>query len=324
MSAFTFADVLDALTSQIAVISLDGQILYVNEAWKRFAWENGASHSDAYVGKNYLLACEEAAQSGDTYATAARDYLLSMMSGEAMHRILVYPCHSPTQERWFELRLDRNCDGVNTEFIVASHLDVTDRVLAEKAEAQIKSELAKANQQLDRALERERQNANTDVLTGIGNRRQFFDLAGHSIAEAKRYKTPVALMLFDIDGFKLINDALGHLQGDEYLRAVACSARRELREVDILARYGGDEFIAMLPRTKAEVALKIGKRLVKRVRQTWPGEHHPNINISISLGIAAYPKDAQDLETLIICADQALYNAKNTGKNCAMLYNQAV
>lgn len=173
MSGFSFGDVIDALMSQIAVISRDGQILYVNKAWKRFSQANGANGADAYVGRNYLDACKEAAQSGDAHAMEARDCLLLVMSREAMHRVLIYPCHSHTEKRWFELRLDRSCDGDGEEIVVASHLDVTAKVLAEKAETRIKSELAMANLELDRALKREWQIANTDILTGIGNRRLF-------------------------------------------------------------------------------------------------------------------------------------------------------
>lgn len=322
MRGIKFTDVIDALTSQIAVLSLYGQILYVNKAWKHFARANSANDADAYVGQNYLHACEKAAQSGDTYAIEACERLRLAMSGEAMHQVLVYPCHSPTKERWFELRLDRNCEGEGDGIIVASHLDVTGKVLTDKTEAQIKSELAVANLELDRALERERRIASTDVLTGIGNRRQFYELAGHAMAVARRYETPTALLLFDIDLFKRINDALGHQQGDDCLRAVASAACRELREADILARYGGDEFIALLPRTEAEAALKIGRRMVDTVRRECSYKNHPDVRVTISMGIATYPKDAQDLETLIIHADQALYDAKNAGRARAVPYKQ--
>lgn len=313
MIEYSLTDVIDSLSPQIAVIALNGHILHVNKAWKRFAAENGVKDPDAYVGMNYLDICEGAALSGDPYAIKARDSLRSVISGVTLHQVIVYPCHSAAQERWFELRLDRSPVDEGGEFIVAMHLDVTDRVFAERAEAQIKLEL-------DQALERERKLASTDPLTGIGNRRRFFELAEHSMAEATRYIMPMTVMLFDIDHFKKINDAHGHIVGDECLQRVAISARSEFRQADILGRYGGDEFIALMPRTGAEDAMRIAERIIERVRTESLKKSPSNLQISLSMGLASFPNDARDLETLIDCADRALYRAKQAGRGRAISY----
>jgi diguanylate cyclase (GGDEF)-like protein len=168
------------------------------------------------------------------------------------------------------------------------------------------------NAQLHAAVQ---QQAVTDPLTGIYNRRGFFELAEHEIIRAQRFQRPLSLILMDVDLLKGINDHYGHLMGDRVLSSISAGCSSELRQVDIIARYGGDEFIAMLPETGLTEAIMVADRLRKRASNiTLTAENGETIRITLSAGVAdLLPGDT--LKTLIERADQALYRAKQSGKN---------
>ena len=155
----------------------------------------------------------------------------------------------------------------------------------------------------------------TDVLTGVFNRRHFFDVADREIKRAQRYHIPITAIMLDIDDFKKANDTYGHAAGDIVLRKIAETCAENLREVDILGRYGGEEFSVILPNTDLEGGVQLGERLrqaIEVVRVTVP---RGVINPTISLGIAELTENIPDLLSLIDQADIALYRAKNNGKN---------
>jgi len=168
------------------------------------------------------------------------------------------------------------------------------------------------NAQLHAAVQ---QQAVTDPLTGLYNRRGFFELAEHEIIRAHRFNRPLSLVIMDVDVLKYINDHFGHLMGDRVLNSVSAGCRSELRQVDIIARYGGDEFIALLPETSLPEALSVADRLRNRVANiNLISENGEPVQVSISGGVAdLLPGDT--LKTLIERADQALYRAKQSGKN---------
>ena len=157
--------------------------------------------------------------------------------------------------------------------------------------------------------------ASTDDLTGIFNRRHFFELAGKAFAHARRYKRPLSALILDIDHFKQFNDRYGHAIGDRVLRDVAQLIHSALREGDILGRYGGEEFSILLPETEAKSALAMAKRLITQVIgkpvQTESGE----LTVHLSIGVAEYGPETPTLHALINRADQAMYMAKDAGRN---------
>jgi diguanylate cyclase (GGDEF)-like protein len=159
-----------------------------------------------------------------------------------------------------------------------------------------------------------RHQAVTDTLTGLHNRRGLFDLAQREVARSKRFNSPLCAILMDIDMLKPINDTYGHLVGDEILAGVGKQMKAELRQIDLLGRYGGDEFLALLPGT----ALEEGMVVVERLRENIAGLRFPAgenlLSISISLGVTMMLED-DSLESLIERADQALYTAKQAGRN---------
>ncbi|MDD4951329.1 MAG: diguanylate cyclase [Desulfovibrionaceae bacterium] len=157
--------------------------------------------------------------------------------------------------------------------------------------------------------------ANTDVLTGLTNRRRFFEELDGRVAHFKRYGQRFCLAMFDVDHFKRINDTFGHAVGDEVLKALSAEARSDLRETDVVGRIGGEEFAVLLPNTSLDAARGLCERLRKGfaacVVRTEAGE----VRFSASFGLTEYqPGEAAD--DLMKRADELLYQAKDAGRNC--------
>ena len=136
------------------------------------------------------------------------------------------------------------------------------------------------------------------------------------VERASRYNTQLACLMIDVDNFKQINDAHGHLVGDTVLRQLGAILRREQRAVDVVARYGGEEFVVLLPETISGGARIFADRVIKKVAVYTFGDAEHAIHVTISIGIASYPDQrVQDGETLLTLADQNLYKAKQDGRN---------
>jgi diguanylate cyclase (GGDEF)-like protein/PAS domain S-box-containing protein len=158
--------------------------------------------------------------------------------------------------------------------------------------------------------------ATTDPLTVLYNRRHFFELAEMEIARSKRYGRPLACIMFDIDFFKRINDSYGHLFGDRVLQAMVWRCRENIRRVDIFARYGGDEFIILLPETGSRRSKQLADRLCSGFQEQPLKIDENEVFITLSMGLASIQGSAAlALDTLLNCADKALYDAKAKGRN---------
>lgn len=157
--------------------------------------------------------------------------------------------------------------------------------------------------------------ASHDALTGLYNRRRFEEELAQRLSEARRYEISCAVLLIDIDHFKLINDTYGHQAGDSVLTAVAEVLRTATRESDVPARLGGDEFVVLLPQAGLEQARACAIKLLERVRQLNTTYQGWSLPVSVSVGVAAHPQHGDLAETLISSADEALYRAKRAGRN---------
>ena len=163
----------------------------------------------------------------------------------------------------------------------------------------------------------------TDSLSGLYNHRYFVKRLSEEIFRAKRYQRKLAFVIFDIDEFKIYNDSFGHQSGDQIIRQLGELILKVVRSIDVVCRYGGDEFCVIMPETDQEECLRFIERLRKSI------QHHPYVDeflqmehhLTVSAGAAIYPQHARTPEKLIYGADMALLNAKNSGKNKTLVYS---
>jgi diguanylate cyclase (GGDEF)-like protein len=157
----------------------------------------------------------------------------------------------------------------------------------------------------------------TDQLTGVANRRQLFLRLEQEFSRSVRFGDPLSILMIDLDHFKLINDRHGHSVGDGVLRGVAMALRRNVRKIDLVVRYGGEEFCVVLPRVGKPEALEVAEKLRRTVAgATLPGpEGAGPLSVTISLGVSTLGIDAEDVAGLIEKADTALYEAKRQGRD---------
>jgi len=207
---------------------------------------------------------------------------------------------SVTQTAWVELRLIRDSEAGGGGVLIAGR-DLTEH--------------RRREEELERA-------AAHDTLTGLPNRALLSARIEHAFAQHRRGGHGFALAVADLDGFKRINDTLGHAVGDALLRHVAERLKDELRGVDTIARVGGDEFVLVLPEiANCDQADGLARRLTESMQRPFlVGEH--TLFVTISVGFALHPEHAPDADSLMRCADAALYRAKDLGRNRWQLFNQ--
>lgn len=217
----------------------------------------------------------------------------------------------------------RDDDG-NVTGLVGIGRDISARKQVETALRDAQEQLKATHRELQQAFARERQLSTVDDLTGAHNRRSVMEHAEYELGIALRYGSPLSLLMFDIDHFKQINDTFGHLVGDEVLVQLTRDVAAELRATDTLGRFGGDEFIVLMPNTDGRQGLVVAKRIRSRIARTPVGATCGQMPITLSIGIThtrhqAVHRTAADtdtLENLLHQADQALYSAKEAGRDC--------
>jgi diguanylate cyclase (GGDEF)-like protein/PAS domain S-box-containing protein len=193
----------------------------------------------------------------------------------------------------------------------ASSRDITERKEYEKRLEEAQKKLKVQQERLVEVNSRLEQLAALDGLTGLKNRRAFEARLVEEVARARRYDHPLSLVLLDIDHFKSYNDTFGHPKGDDVLRNVGRLLLRAMRDTDFAARYGGEEFAIILPNTDHERAHQVAERLRVAIEAaTWDDRA-----ITASVGAASFAREINTAETLLECADRALYRSKEAGRN---------
>lgn len=179
---------------------------------------------------------------------------------------------------------------------------------------------------LKELLRQTRELSVTDGLTGLYNQMHFFELLGRETGQSRRHGLSYALIIFDVDNFKMYNDRHGHLRGSQTLKQVAAIMKRKFRSSDLLAKYGGDEFVVILPQTDKVGAYLAAERLREAVeREPFPGaETQPQGRITISLGLATFPEHGLNEDDILNRADKALYFAKESGRNRSVIYHENI
>lgn len=194
---------------------------------------------------------------------------------------------------------------------------LTGKMGSEKDVIRLIADIAATSLINQRTLDVARVEASTDPLTGLYNRRFFFDMAHKELHKASERGMPVSFFMFDIDNFKNYNDLNGHAEGDKLLKELGSILKEVTRKSACAARYGGEEFIVMLPSSTKDEAFIYAERLREKIAlHPFPHrEKQPFGFVSISGGVSEYPTDGRNLDELIKAADKAIYEAKRTGKN---------
>jgi diguanylate cyclase (GGDEF)-like protein len=171
-------------------------------------------------------------------------------------------------------------------------------------------------------LQRAKLLSETDELTSLYNTRGFAIAANRLFGQALRYDRPAAVLMIDSDNLKGVNDAYGHEAGNRLLKQLASAIQSELRSTDVPARYGGDEFIVLLPETPTQGALEVAERIRKAISGAPLSFEGKSLASSVSIGVACYPEDGRTLDGLATRADRALYQAKQQGRNCVVRFKK--
>lgn len=289
--------VLDGLRSHVCVIDAAGVIVTVNRAWLDFAADNGGSLNDLQAGANYLGVCEFAASMSTPDAADAAQFLVllrEVLAGHRTHFEFDYPCHSPSEQRWFMVRVS-HMEASDPPLYVIAHDNVTALKLAQQALVM---------------------QATTDELTGVANRRAFFQALGVEFERLRRNPSlHCSVLALDLDHFKLVNDTWGHAAGDAVLKHFARVVRGHIRVGDVFGRTGGEEFTMFLPDTSLEDAEAFSERLRLQVSLEPLQFDGHTIAITVSIGVATLTASDTEAAGAVGRADRALYEAKHAGRD---------
>jgi two-component system, cell cycle response regulator len=198
-----------------------------------------------------------------------------------------------------------------------NRLEMVARVTSMMRLKNLQDELLAANQRLTEVNERLQELSMTDPLMKICNRLFFQKRINYEFQRADRYLTPLALLMADLDHFKQVNDSYGHPFGDVVLKKTAEVLESSVRQVDIVARYGGEELVIACPETNMKEAGIVAERIRSRIEKTDFAQGKTKCNITLSIGVAVCPdKRIHNVDELLNRADEALYAAKQAGRNC--------
>lgn len=300
----------ESLSEEIAILDADGRIVAANAAWEKAARALGVS---TWLGRPYAEVwasgpgdrtglAELGAGIADVCAGRAGDYGLEYRAREdgAWSCLCVRPL-------------------VGAEGAVVAHDDVTERKRVEERLATQNEELLELNRRTQALQAALRVEASTDALTGLLNRRQLDRRTAEAVRVARRYGRPLACLMVDLDHFKDVNDTFGHQVGDDALREVGHRLRLTCRRSDVIGRYGGEEFVILLPETDAEGAMVMAERIRDAIASPPFVARHREIEsevpLAASVGVASFGEGARDRLMLYAAADSALYAAKRGGRN---------
>ncbi|MEZ5613699.1 MAG: diguanylate cyclase [Rhodocyclaceae bacterium] len=213
----------------------------------------------------------------------------------------------------------RNEQGETVHFVAVKH-DITERKQMETELKENNDKLLRQLYEINRLQAELREQAVRDGLTNLFNRRYLDETLERELARAKREGYPLSLVMLDIDHFKQLNDTYGHQAGDKVLRELAALLWGDVRAEDVPCRYGGEEFVVLLPRMPLEIALQRAEGWRRTLHSTRIPFGDFQLEATLSCGLAAYPENARTPDELIRCCDQALYSAKNQGRNRCEVY----
>ncbi len=300
-----FLSILNSVDQEISVIDKEGAILFVNEAWVRFGFSNGAPQ-EQWLGINYLAACATAERFDHAGTHEILNGLYAVLGGTQDRFEHEYPCHSPSEKRWFmmtvtQLSRQPGLAHLPGDLFVITHTNITERKLMEEKVESLSL---------------------LDDLTGLANRRNFERSFSNEWRRCQREHIPISLAIFDIDHFKKLNDHYGHLAGDKCIKnTAALIGSFAHRAGDLAVRWGGEEFILLMGNAPQEAALAVVEKVRALMQCTTDPEYG---QCTVSAGVATLTPCDDNRDTLLKMADSALYQAKNRGRNRVMHYGEAM
>ena len=205
--------------------------------------------------------------------------------------------------------------------VVSIARDITERKRAEEELKRAHEDLQAHVTEIEKLQAELREQALRDPLTGLYNRRYLAEMLEHELARVKREKKPMSVIVTDIDHFKNINDNYGHQIGDEFLRKIASLISSHTRKTDIACRYGGEEFLLVMPGTSVKSAARRAEGLRVECTQIKVPYESQELSVTLSFGVASYPTHGQGAEEIVIKADKALYKSKRSGRNRVTVWN---
>lgn len=241
---------------------------------------------------------------------------------EAINRVGIYRyLTKPWDNAEFNLTIQQAADHYRLQKLNIELVNALRKKEQELTEfnKQLEQMVEKRTAELKVANEKLSELAMTDPLTKIMNRRGFSLRFNQEIERAMRYKHPLTLAMIDVDQFKFFNDTEGHVFGDEALKKIAQCFHSNLRKSDVVARYGGEELVILMPETRSQQGREICERLRMQIENTKFQGKSGEAYLTVSIGIASFPEHGKDPEALVKAADNALYMAKDVGRNRVML-----
>lgn len=307
LEAITLA-FMNATADYLVVLDSDRRVVFANRAFrgKFLGGEEG-------TGLDFLGLLEAAS------VERARDALAVVESSSNSRQIELY--HATADGKLCPVHYSMgimNIEGTKLTAAVGRNKTPDLELLGEITQLNI--ELEDKQKELSEAYARLEQMAVIDQLTGLYNRHYFFTVVGHFFEDARRSLRPLSCMMIDVDHFKSINDQYGHMCGDQVLKAVAGRLKASSRKSDLLARFGGEEFILVTPSTDIKTARFLAERTRSAIYREQINLGTQTITVSVSVGVSGTEVMTGTLEQLIESADQALYTAKRDGRNRWVCY----
>ncbi|MBN2147216.1 MAG: diguanylate cyclase [Anaerolineales bacterium] len=304
---------LEAAANAIVITDLDGNIEWLNPAFTRIT----GYEAEEVLGQNPRVL-----KSGKHPAQLYQNLWKTVLAGGVWHGEMI---NRRKDGRLYTEEMTiapvRDEQGEITHFIAVKQ-DVTARKLAEEGLQQANEQLRARIGQIEELQEQMREQAIRDQLTGLFNRRYLEETMGRELARAARQSTPVGVVMLDLDHFKMINDQYGHEAGDLMLHLLGDLLNDLVRSGDIACRYGGEEFLVIMPGATKEISRQRADewRMAFSVMSIqYQGD---TLQTTLSAGVAAYPEDGKTMEKLLRAADRALYQAKENGRNQVVVWRE--